>query len=57
VGEMVSMDSAVRRRRIVVLPALSRPRIRMRISFSFCFTCVMKWWREKSVRCEVFDWC
>ena len=40
VGEIVSMESPVRRRRIVVLPALSRPRMRMRISFSFSFTCI-----------------
>ena len=39
VGEMVSMDSAVRRRRRVVLPAFSRPRIWMLISFSLAFTC------------------
>jgi hypothetical protein len=40
VGAMVSMGSAVRRRRRVVLPALSRPRMRMRSSFSFSLTCV-----------------
>ena len=58
VGEIVSMGSPVRRRRIVVLPALSRPRIRMRISFSFSLTfyiiCRLKIFTVSSFYCDRF---
>lgn len=38
VGSMVSIDSPQNLRNIVVLPALSSPRMSMRTSFSFSFT-------------------
>ena len=53
VGSIVSMDSPQNLRRMVVLPALSRPRMRMRTSFSFSLTLtvfemmmvvVSEWW-------------
>ncbi|CAD6231886.1 GSCOCG00001637001-RA-CDS [Cotesia congregata] len=37
VGDIVSMGSPMYLFKIVVFPALSRPLIKIRISFSFCF--------------------